>query len=118
MTATLYLDWPPRQLSPNARLHWAAKAKLVKAYRNACGWKVRADGIGKIVADTVHVAMTFYPPTKAHYDLDGLISRMKAGLDGVADVIGVDDSKWTLSASKAAPIGKEGMVKLELSWRI
>lgn len=114
--AAIYLDWPSNSLSPNARLHWSTKAKAVKAYRNACGWKVRAGGIGKIDAETVHVKMTFYPPTNAHYDLDGLISRMKSGLDGIADVIGVDDSKWELSASKATPIGKEGMVKVELEW--
>lgn len=116
MNAELFLPWPDKRLSPNARLHWAVKAKAVKAYRNACGWQVRTEGIGAINADAMHVKMTFFPPDNRHYDLDGLISRMKAGLDGISDVVGINDSRWTLSASKAAPVGKEGMVKIELEW--
>lgn len=46
-------------------------------------------------------------------DLDNCLSRMKAGLDGLADVLGVDDSKWTLSLGFAPTVG--GMVVVEIS---
>jgi len=117
MNAELFLPWPGNKLSPNSRLHWAVKSKAVKAYRNACGWQVRAEGIGTINADAMHVKMTFFPPDNRHYDLDGLISRMKAGLDGISDVVGINDRDFTLTPIMAAPLGKEGMVKIELEWK-
>ena len=33
MTNQINLPWPPRELSPNARVHWAKKAKAAKAYK-------------------------------------------------------------------------------------
>ena len=30
------LGWPPSDLSPNARLHWAKLARAKKHYRQAC----------------------------------------------------------------------------------
>lgn len=40
MTVTLglriVLPWPPVELGPNRRLHWAAKAKAAGSYRRAC----------------------------------------------------------------------------------
>ena len=45
--AAITLPWPHKGLSPNARLHWAAKAKLVKAAREQAGWTMLASmGIG------------------------------------------------------------------------
>lgn len=40
------------------------------------------------------------------------IEDLQAGLDGLADVLGVDDSKWRVSFEMAADIG--GMVKVEV----
>jgi crossover junction endodeoxyribonuclease RusA len=36
--------------------------------------------------------MRFCPPDKRKRDLDNLLARMKAGLDGLADALGVDDT--------------------------
>ena len=116
MTVEFFVPFPGSALSPNARGHWSKKAKAAKAYRNECGWTAKCAGIGKIDAQTLDVSMTFFPPSKRRYDLDNLIARMKPGLDGIADVVGIDDSRWTLSASKASPVLKQGMVKIELSW--
>lgn len=107
------LPWPPSGLSPNARLHWAKLAKLKKAYRASCAWTAKAHGITKIDADALHLTLTFYPPTRRAFDLDNALARMKAGLDGLADVLGVDDSRWTLTIAKAGEIG--GMVKVTIS---
>jgi len=32
----LTLPLPPKECSPNARTHWARKAKAVRVYRQAC----------------------------------------------------------------------------------
>jgi crossover junction endodeoxyribonuclease RusA len=34
--------WPPRALSPNARVHWRTLAKAKREYKEGCGWIVRA----------------------------------------------------------------------------
>lgn len=47
------------------------------------------------------------------YDLDNALARMKAGLDGLADVLGVDDSRWSLSIARADAVG--GYVQVLLS---
>lgn len=35
--------------------------------------------------------------------MDNCIAAMKAGLDGLADVLGVDDSRWELVATIGEP---------------
>lgn len=111
--STYVLPWPPKELSPNQRLHWSKVAKAKAAYRAACGWTAKEQGAQKIKADRLHVAFTFYPPNRQRRDLDGCISRMKAGIDGLADVLGVDDSKWSMAFELSTEIG--GMVRVEVS---
>lgn len=107
------LPWPSSRLSPNARVHWAALAKAKRVYREACSWQARLQGITPMSADALHVSITFYAPTRRAYDLDNALARMKSGLDGLADVLGVDDSKWTLTIRKAEEIG--GFVRVEIT---
>jgi len=90
------LSWPPRVLHPNARPHWSVKAKAAKSYRQAAGWATKASG-DRVEGDgAVDLHITFYPPNKRNHDLDGCLSAMKAGIDGIADALGVDDSRFTL----------------------
>lgn len=108
----LTLPWPPSALSPNARQHWSALARAKKAYRAACAAQALAQGARRIKASRLHLSLTFYPPTRRAFDLDGLLSRMKSGLDGLSDVLQVDDSRWSLSISKADTVG--GMVRVRV----
>ena len=113
MTATdIILPWPPKELSPNARGHWTVTSRAKNAYRLACAWQAKAQGARKIEAEALHLTLTFYPPTRRAFDLDNALASMKAGLDGLADVLGVDDSRWTLAIAKAGDIG--GMVRVEI----
>ena len=41
MNFTAEIPLPPDGLSPNARLHWAQKAKATRLYREACAWIFR-----------------------------------------------------------------------------
>ena len=106
----LVLPWPTKGLSPNARGHWAKTAKDKKRYREACAWTAKQQGAGKIDASKLHVALQFVPPDRRHRDMDNMLASMKAGLDGLADVLGVDDSKWTITICTADEIG--GMVRV------
>ncbi|WP_249343617.1 endonuclease [Delftia sp. PE138] len=106
------LPWPPKELSPNARIHWAQLAKAKKAYRAACAWTAREQGARALQDDKLHLSLTFYPPSRRAFDLDNALARMKSGLDGLADVLGVDDKNWSLNIARAEEIG--GMVKVEV----
>lgn len=92
------LPWPPRALSPNVRVHYMALARAKKRYRQACHLQAIAGHCRQMAPDTrLHLRLTFVPPDKRRRDLDNLIASMKAGLDGVADALGVDDSRWRLT---------------------
>ena len=87
------LPWPSRTLHPNERPHWAKKASATKAARFAA--REMAKHLGKMDASSVKVTCIFSPPPpKRHRDLDGLLSSCKAYFDGIADAIGIDDSRF------------------------
>ena len=55
--------------------------------------------------------MRICPPDKRRRDMDNMLASIKAALDGVSAVIGVDDSKWRLSMHVAPPV-KDGRVRV------
>ena len=90
------LPWPSRTLHPNARVHWGALAKAKKDARalgflsaRIAGWHQEPLPEGRL-----HLWMDFYPPDKRRRDDDGLLASMKAARDGIADAIGIDDSRF------------------------
>lgn len=95
------LPWPPKELSPNSRGHWTKKAKAAKRYRVhaylAAMVQRRADFID--TDGPVTLEIVFYPPDKRRRDLDNIIASMKPALDGIADALGVDDSRFKLVCS-------------------
>ncbi len=47
--------WPPRELSPNARVHWRTLAKAKAQYKEHCGW---------LIVEPRH-----FPDARRHYPL-------------------------------------------------
>lgn len=97
----ILLPWPTKDLSPNARGHWAIKARAKKSYRTLCAWQAKSQGLTRLDAERLHLKITFVPPNRRAYDLDNMLASLKSGLDGLCDVLGVDDSKWSIEISKA-----------------
>lgn len=95
---SLTLPWPPSSLSPNTRSHWRAHAKAKAQYRQACAYHARMQGAERIEAKRLSVRLRFVPPDRRRRDLDNLIASMKSGLDGLADVLKVDDNRWQIAA--------------------
>lgn len=85
------LPWPPKVLSPNARSHWATKSKAAKAYRYRCFLEAKAVRLAAPVG-RVLLSLEFVPPNRQRRDDDNLLAAFKAGRDGLADALGVDDS--------------------------
>ena len=114
MSFQVTLPWPPTALSPNARLHWSAVSKAKKAYRAHCHLLTLEAGLRGIDWDgEIHVWIDFYRPTRREMDHDNCLSRMKAGLDGVADALGVNDNRFRPHPYIKDEIG--GMVKIRIT---
>jgi hypothetical protein len=68
---------------------------------------------GPIDADSLNVTLTFFPPDNRRRDLDGMLSASKALIDGVADSLEVDDSKWAITLRRGDVV-KGGNVRFEI----
>ena len=75
-------------------------------------WQAIEQGVKPVKAEFLNVALVFHPPDKRKRDWDNMIASVKAGLDGLADALKVDDSKWRISIEVSQQIG--GMVKVEV----
>jgi crossover junction endodeoxyribonuclease RusA len=110
------LPWPPREMHPNARTHWVRRARGAKMCRTIGAGCTLAAGVRRgdldIPAD-LKVTAIFSPPDNRRRDIDGMLSSIKSYLDGIADVIGIDDSKWQIAMRREAPV-KGGSVRIEL----
>ena len=101
---SITLPLPPRKCSPNAREHWASKARAVKSYRESCGlilkhfWAKR-----DVIAGMVTIDLDFYLCKGWHVedryfprDVDNALAATKAAIDSLKDagVIQGDSKKF------------------------
>lgn len=92
LSARVVLPWMTHGLSPNDRVHWAKRAKAVKGYRYSAAMLARE--AGWLGLGAVDLRITFCPPPGWRTgDMDNLIARFKAGQDGLADTLQVNDAK-------------------------
>ena len=92
---TADLPWPPKELSPNSRVHWSKRSKAAKEYRAMCGLLVQQAKIEKPETEgRLHLWLTFFPPDRRHRDDDNMIAAFKSGRDGIADALGIDDKRF------------------------
>jgi Holliday junction resolvase RusA-like endonuclease len=94
---TITLPLPPKEVRNNARVHWAKKAKAVKAYRfEAMFAALQAIAGNAPFWKKANVRVTAYFPTARHLDPDGLIGALKPAFDGLQDagVIENDKNLW------------------------
>ena len=98
------LPWPPRELSPNSRCHWAVKAKAAKKYK-ADAWALTLHATPVYLPHTgpVQVSMTFHPPDERRRDWVNMLSSTKNGIDGIAQALGIDDSRFQLGMMVGVP---------------
>lgn len=108
------LPWPPTELSPNARLHWARFAKAKAAYRAICKAATQRARVKRSdLHDAMDMTLLFFPPTRRTYDRDNLMARMKSGIDGMCEALGIDDSCFDGVTSRVRPSeGRPGHVRV------
>ena len=111
----LILPWPPKDLSPNSRVHWARKARAAKAYKKACHVIAKASGVKIDWDGEVYFWINFYPPDKRERDDDNLIAAFKAGRDGMAEALGIDDKRLKTKPWLSTDVVKGGSVVVRFS---
>ena len=115
----IVLGWPPSDLSPNKRLHWAKLATAKKQYRKDC-YSVSKEqlkkyrGVTKNIPEKLVLEMTFIPPDRRSYDRDNLVARMKSGIDGLSDALRINDKRFNTVISTMDQDYLGGFVKIRI----
>jgi crossover junction endodeoxyribonuclease RusA len=121
------LPWPPTALWPNRRAHWGKKSRTAQKARADAhtltfqAWWGAADRerghVQMLIehGERIPVNLTFCPPTRHKYDVDNALAACKSMLDGVADGIAVDDSKFQLLTLERSEVVKGGKVIVEIA---
>ena len=108
------LPWPPKELSPNARVYFRKKAPITAAYRAEAFERSSKDRLDVPAEGEVHLRIWFMPPDRRRRDLDNMLASVKAGLDGFADAHEVNDQRFAFTLHRRDPV-KGGLVILELA---
>ncbi|WP_039052171.1 endonuclease [Bordetella avium] len=114
---SLLLPWPPKELSPNFRGHWASISRAKKVYRiAACLTAMKAlrhaESFDRFKG--VRITYEFCPPTARAYDRDNLAARMKAATDGISDALGMNDRGFHFAPVAIGCKEKGGLVRVTI----
>lgn len=90
------LDFPPAELFPNRKngKHWAVTHGVKTTYRELCGWltaEQKRKHNWRAPEGEIELHLTFVMPDRRWRDADNCLAAAKAGLDGFADALGVND---------------------------
>ena len=117
--AEIILLWPDKVLSPNARAHWAVKAKAIKLARIAGAVYTRKAGYtGASFAGyegKLHLWIDFYAKTRNYPDTDNCLSSIKAYLDGIADCLAINDRRFVVHPFVKDETIKGGLVRIRIT---
>lgn len=92
------LPFPTKILWPNGRTRsFMAKHRMLKKHREWARLATLADKTRPAIGEgRVQLTITVYPKTRNRIDADAPISACKAYIDGIADALGIDDSRFNL----------------------
>lgn len=76
----------------------------------AAGWRQANVPEGRL-----HIWIDAYPPDRRRRDADGLLSSLKAALDGVADALEVDDRRFVPHPYIKDEVRKGGEVRIRIT---
>ena len=111
------LPWPPRELSPNAHVHWTRSAEAkqtAKAQGCYLTMNERSDNWKGLLENELEASYTFHPPDKRKRDIDNFLASMKHYQDGVCAALGIDDSRIKRTVIEWGAVVKGGKVVLRL----
>ena len=113
---SLTLPYPPSDLRPNKSRtrYWRKNADASRAFKALCQVELRAQGVGKVDAERLHISLTYCPTNRTRRDLDADLSASKAMIDALSDALGVDDQHFSYSLFRGQPV-KGGIVRVTIT---
>ena len=84
--------FPPRDASPNARVHYMKLHSVKKAQGELMTGLILAQGIPDKPMDKAHLTITFESKDKRRRDIDNLLASCKAYIDALVPDVIVDDN--------------------------
>ena len=109
----LKLSWPAPALWPNraAGKHWGEKHAAKVAAREA-GYYAAIEALTDKIMFEGHIPLSivFCASSARRFDLDGALSALKPALDGIAQALEIDDSRFGPVVLHRGAVGKPGAV--------
>mgnify|MGYP006267841683 CR=1 FL=1 len=91
------LPFPPAELFPNKKngTHWAVTNKVKTKYKEDCFYLTKSQ-VKQFFWNEGDIRLTliYVMPDKRHRDADNCLAASKAGLDGMADALIVNDKRF------------------------
>lgn len=112
----LDLPWFPSGLMPNAARgkHWAQRGKLAAKYRWDC-FHFSLNRRTILYGEKIPVSILFIPPDNRKRDIDGCLTAIKSGIDGMCEAWGIDDNRLRpVTLDYADEPVKGGIVRVSL----
>ena len=108
-TFKITLPWWPAELKPNGNnsTHWTDIAKAKKLYKQECYYIALGKRLKEQPSANIALSILFYPKTNRARDLDNCLASIKAGLDGVAQALGVNDKLFRPITIDFGPVDKK-----------
>ena len=95
MTCPIDFPWPPKKLSPNgSQRDYRGKADARKGYREDCMVLAMAAGAKPPDSADIPILVEYFPPDRRKRDWDNCVAMSKGLFDGLADAMGIDDSRF------------------------
>lgn len=95
--ATYTFNWPPKELSPNARVHWWVLARARRGYKEECGWIILSVK-GVRLKPPVTAQVTFVVTDSRRRDSDNYMAMLKVCFDALVEMeVLIDDNKDVLT---------------------
>lgn len=91
MSKPITVSIPPKTLSPNARVHWGAKAAAKKKAKEEAYLVAIASPIAGKMWGMASTHVVYYHKTNRRRDADNFLSLLKATFDGIAQAGVVKD---------------------------
>jgi crossover junction endodeoxyribonuclease RusA len=119
----LSFPFPSSELMPNrknGRSHHASNAAKIKAREDAF-WLAKAYPLHMTFKDfdgPIPLSIVYCPPDKRRRDLDNLLAASKATLDGLANAMCIDDTRFRPILINVGEIGKPGAMLVAVGVKI
>jgi crossover junction endodeoxyribonuclease RusA len=107
------LPWFPNALRPNARPHFMAKATATKKARQWAFLATKEVQPFPPREGPIKLIVCYFPKTAHALDMDNCIAASKAYFDGIAQALGVNDSRFVIAPHIAQPV-KGGRITVQI----